>query len=98
MRRQKSAIEIVSDIGCKAFDLQYHSERDIIEAVVILRQVNGPMFDWLTQILIGGTMVEMAKQSPPSPETRTEPARDNGYVYAGRLDVQAAPPSPETEQ
>ena len=68
-RRQKSALEIVSDIGSKAFDLQHHSERDIIEAVVILRQVNAPMFDWLTQMLIRGTIIEIAKQSPsPSPD------------------------------
>jgi hypothetical protein len=58
-RQLKTAVEIVSDIGSKAFDLQHHDEREIIAAVALLRHVNGPMFDWLTQMLIAGTMVEM---------------------------------------
>jgi hypothetical protein len=52
-KQLKPAIAIVSDIGSKAFDLQHHSEREIQEAVKILREVNGPMFDWLVQVLSG---------------------------------------------
>lgn len=50
-RRLKSAVELVSDIGAKAFDLQQHSELEIAKAVAFLREVNGPMFDWLIQRL-----------------------------------------------
>lgn len=51
VRRFKSPVELVSDIGCKAYDLQHHDERDIAEAVALVRQVNAPMFDWLVQVL-----------------------------------------------
>ena len=52
-RRLKTAIELVSDIGSVGFDLQHHSERDIAAAVAVLREVNGPMFDWLLRVLDG---------------------------------------------
>ena len=60
-RRLKSAVELVSDIGAKAFDLQHHRERDILEAVAILREVNGPMFDWLTCMLQPRARVEVGR-------------------------------------
>jgi hypothetical protein len=41
----------VSDIGSKGFDLQHHSDAEIAEAVRLLRDVNGPMFDWLVRVL-----------------------------------------------
>lgn len=50
-RRLRSAVELVSDIGSKAFELQHHSDRDIAEAVKVLRSVNGPMFKWLVEAL-----------------------------------------------
>lgn len=50
-RRLKPAVELVSDIGAKAFDLQHHSDADIREAVKFLRTVNPEMFDWLVRIL-----------------------------------------------
>lgn len=50
-RRLRTAVELVSDIGAKAFDLQHHSEAEIAAAVRILRKVNGPMFDWLVYML-----------------------------------------------
>lgn len=51
MRKPRPALDIVSDIGSKAFDLQHHSERDIALAVRLLRTVNAPMFDWLVRVL-----------------------------------------------
>lgn len=53
-RKLKSAVELVSDIGSKAFDLQHHSERDIAEAVACLKHINGPMFAWLIAVLSTG--------------------------------------------
>lgn len=52
---KKCAIELVSDIGSKAFDLQHHSDEEIAEAVALLRDVNAPMFDWLIRVLSGAT-------------------------------------------
>ena len=52
-RRNRSAVEIVSQIGSLGFDLQYHSDADIAEAVALLRSVNGSMFEWLLAVLRG---------------------------------------------
>ena len=65
-RRLKSAVELVSDIGCKAFDLQHHSELEIRKAVALLRTVNAPMFDWLTQMLQAPVAKDSAGCEPDS--------------------------------
>lgn len=65
-RRLKCAIELVSDIGSKAFDLQHHSDEEIAEAVKLLRDVNGPMFDWLVKAL----------EAPPA-EAASDPHADS---------------------
>jgi hypothetical protein len=50
-RKLRPAVELVSDIGSLAFDLQHHSEEEIAEAVAVLRYVNPQMFDWLVEHL-----------------------------------------------
>lgn len=50
-RKLRPAIELVSAIGSLGFDLQHHDEVQIAQAVSILRSVNGPMFDWIAQVL-----------------------------------------------
>lgn len=60
-RKLRSAIELVSDIGAKAFDLQHHNESDIREAIAVLRSVNGPMFDWLVRTLGARELREWAQ-------------------------------------
>lgn len=50
-RRLRSAVELVSSIGCIGFDLQHHSPKEIADAVKVLRVVNPEMFDWLVEIL-----------------------------------------------
>jgi hypothetical protein len=47
----KTALEILSDIGCEGFDLQYYSETEIAEAMRFMRQANPQMFDWLARVL-----------------------------------------------
>lgn len=50
-RKIRTAVELVSDIGSKGFDLQHHSDADIKAAVTLLRTVNPQMFDWLVRVL-----------------------------------------------
>lgn len=50
-RRLRAALELVSDIGSLGFDLQHHSEVDIMEAVKLLRTVNPELFTWLVRML-----------------------------------------------
>lgn len=87
-RRLKGAVELVSDIGSKAFDLQHHSDEEIARAVRFLREVNGPMFDWLVSVLASGSPasgagshahIETGAQRPrdASPESRAD-ASTNG--------------------
>lgn len=54
-RKLRPALNIVSDIGSLAFDLQHHSNEQIAEAVAILHTVNPEMFDWLVERLAGGS-------------------------------------------
>lgn len=50
-RRRKLAIELLSDIGVAAHDLQTYSDPDIADALAFMRQANGPLFDWLLKAL-----------------------------------------------
>lgn len=50
-RKLRPALNIVSDIGSLAFDLQHHSDEQIAAAVALLRTVNPEMFNWLVQKL-----------------------------------------------
>ena len=59
-RRVRDAVELVSDIGGKAFDLQHRPDAEIREAVAVLRSVNGPMFDWLVSVLQGAVSKDSA--------------------------------------
>lgn len=86
-RRFKSAIELVSDIGAKGFDLQHHSESDIAEAVTFLRHVNGPMFDWLVRVLsdAGGRNQPVADSADlMAPRTVNGEARDKVCMHGHR--------------
>ena len=52
-RLVKSALELLSDIGSKAHDLQGHGPIEIAKAMVFMRECgNGPMFDWLRDALM----------------------------------------------
>lgn len=73
-RRLRSAVQLMSDIGSKAFDLQYHSDKDIAEAVAVLRDVNGPMFDWLVSRL---SSLAVAAVDPHAANTGTLRQREN---------------------
>lgn len=79
-RRLKSAVELVSDIGSKAFDLQHHSDEEIREAVRMLRHVNGPMFDWLVLALkdtsVGGISAGVDCAGSGVPRTVNRRTRD----------------------
>lgn len=59
-RKLRPALELVSAIGSLGFDLQHHAEKDIAEAVAVLRKVNPEMFDWIVRQLA-------APASSPSP-------------------------------
>lgn len=48
---KKTALEIISDIGCKGFVLQYYTEAEIAEAMRFMRQANPQMFDWLSRVM-----------------------------------------------
>ena len=52
-KAKKMAVEIVSDIGQKAYQLQFHGDKEIEDAVAFLRKVNPEpgIFDWLVKIL-----------------------------------------------
>lgn len=63
-RKQRMAIELLSDISSKAYDLQVYTEPEIQAALAVLRSVNGPMFDWLTRLLVAG------QGSPTRPDVR----------------------------
>lgn len=60
-RKLRTAIEIVSNIGSLGFDLQHHSDVQIVEAVKLLRMVNPEMFEWLVRVL-GSKRSEPAAQ------------------------------------
>ncbi len=53
-RSRKSALELLSDIGSKAYDLQAFTDLEIQAALAVLRSVNRPLFDWLTALLVAG--------------------------------------------
>lgn len=60
-RKQRMAIELLSDIGSKAYDLQVYTDPEIQAALAVMRSVNAPLFDWLTQLLVDA--------KPPKPPT-----------------------------
>ena len=53
-RSRKTSIELLSDIGSKAYDLQAFTDLEIQAALSVLRSVNAPLFDWLTALLVKG--------------------------------------------
>jgi hypothetical protein len=66
-------VEIVSDIGALGFDLQHHSEGEIVRAVTMLRTVNPDMFDWLVRMLElpqAAVAVDPSATDPGTPSTR----------------------------
>lgn len=57
---RRNALDIVSDIGVIAFDLQRHTTEEIKDAVALLRTANPQLFDWLI-VALGGTDMEAVK-------------------------------------
>ena len=51
VRHLRPAVDIVSDIGALAHDLQCHRDTDIVDAVRCCRTVNPEMFAWLVAVL-----------------------------------------------
>ena len=70
-RKLRPAIEIVSDIGSLGFDLQHHSDAQIVEAVKLLRTVNPELFAWLVQVL-GSKRSEPAGRSEASEQAEAQ--------------------------
>lgn len=64
-RRLRDPVEIVSDIGALAYDLQHHGDEEIAQAVEVLRRVNGPMFDWLVVTLALGKTSHSTPEGSP---------------------------------
>lgn len=50
-RMRRPAVEVVSDIGALAHDLQCYYDEEIVEAVKVCRTVNPEMFAWLVRVL-----------------------------------------------
>jgi hypothetical protein len=64
-RRLRPAVEIVSDIGALAHDLQQHGDVEIVEAVKFCRTANPEIFAWLVSVL------SSFRSRPQSNEART---------------------------
>lgn len=75
-RKLRSALELVSDIGCLGFDLQHHSDEQIAAAVALLRTVNAPLFHWLVKAL-GEPVVRRRGRSPSGESGNAVHARIN---------------------
>lgn len=57
-RKLRSAVELASDIGAKAFDLYAHGDRAAVDALRVLVSVNPEMFAWLRDRLNEATTQE----------------------------------------
>lgn len=73
-RKPRMAIELLSDIGSKAYDLQVYTEPEIQAALAVMRRVNAPLFDWLTQLLVAA-----------QERGTTETTKDEKRKYPDRL-------------
>ena len=82
-RRVKSALELLSDIGSKASDLQGHGPLEIARAMQFMRECgNGPMFDWLVLMLqpeqCSAAAVVHGRTCPKAPHDSGR----HGYLHA----------------
>ncbi|HKA75314.1 MAG TPA: hypothetical protein VKE26_26160 [Xanthobacteraceae bacterium] len=80
-RTRKTALEIMGEIGHRVYDLRRYDEHDVITAVVLLRTVNGPLFDWLMQMLLAGSLIDgtapaVGAVDPHAPDTGTPSPRE----------------------
>lgn len=50
-RKRKMAIELLSQIGTLGYDLQFHHQAEIAEAMKFMRTANPELFDWLAKVL-----------------------------------------------
>lgn len=80
LRQLTCALDVVNDIGSKAFRLQHHSDEEIAAAVKFAREVNGPMFSWLVGVLsdtgAGNQQPSGLRGDPGVPRTASDDTRD----------------------
>lgn len=87
-RRVKQALELISDIGSKAHDLQGYGPIEIARAMQYMRDCgNGPMFEWLAAVLAPPPTGASVDPSPvtenPEIGIRAAVRLDDGRIIRG---------------